>query len=130
MPERSICPSTEMANFEPFPEDIAAIETAWGSPIPPDLQLIGGVDEIGYALVSFDETSGMFRGTFLNYRVRYSGDLRYEHPQGNQLPDLDKGCYVISHIDNDQLVMGQDTTTPPRDWFYLVPTDPTAIERP
>ncbi len=130
MPETFLKSSEEMADFVPFDEDIAAIEQAWSTPIPPELHLIGGVDEIGYALAwrNDDDPPNIFQGHFMNSRVRYIGPLRYEHPSDNPLPDIKAGNYVISYIENEQLLVGQDTTTPPRDWFYLVPTQPQNIE--
>lgn len=130
MPETIIGRSAEMSDYTPFPEDVAEIETAWGAPLPHDLYLIGGPDEIGYArvILTEDAATGTFEGSLLNARIRYSGPLRYEHPQDKPVPDISAGGYVLSHIENDRLVVGQENAVP-RDWFYLVPALPQQIER-
>lgn len=123
--------AAEMADYTPFPEDIAAIEAAWDAPIPANLELVGGPDEIGFAKVWLEDGAQpiVFRGHFVNKHVRYAGLLRYVHPKGASLPDLGKGGYVIASIDDARLLIGQDTNTHPRDWFYLEPLAPLEVER-
>lgn len=130
MPRSVFQNSADISDFVPFPEDIARITTVWNAPVPSDLSLIGGVDEIGYARVwsEADDPKGHFHGSILNHEIRYQGLLRYEHPTGAPFPADTIDTYVMSHIQDDRLIIGQDSVVP-RDWFWLVPVDPTDIER-
>ncbi len=123
--------SSDVAQYEPFPDEIAAVETAWGEPIPDHLVRIGGVDWWSWASVQkiVQNDQIIFRGEYRDARLRYRGDFIYQHPQGNQPPEAIFENYIMTHISDIDLVFVKNDDIIPKDNFVLKPANPEAVER-
>lgn len=113
-----------------FDSEIAAVEAAWGQPIPDHLLRIGGQDEWSWAAVQITTEAGElhFFGEYRNHKLRYVGPFERV---GGRAPIGARAIvevYVLSHIDGTDLVLREIGTQPPRDYFLLRPVHPDRIE--
>lgn len=129
--------SPHVLEAEPWPDQVRAVEEAWGEPIPETLTRIGGVDWWSWAemrrIVLPSENGApervLFEGAYRDARVSYRGSFLYRHPHGDPVPADVFDRYVMSHLDDTALVFIAEADTPPVDWFELVPANPHDVRR-
>jgi hypothetical protein len=123
--------AADVANHTPFPDELTAVETAWGEPIPSDLKRIGGVDWWSWANVdmTIKDQKPVFTGEYLDRVQRYRGVFNYRHPKGMPMPANPFKDYVMSHLSEDAIIFIKDDSSVPRDYFMLEPANPSMIER-
>ena len=123
--------SPEVKQYSPFPDEVRAVETAWGAPIPDHLTRIGGVDWWSWAAVRMiiKDDQVTFHGEYWDAKYRYEGEFVYKHPDGAPLPEKVFDNYVMSHISNTEIVFVKNDDSVPRDSFVLAPANPELVEK-
>ncbi len=117
--------SIEMRKIEPFPSDVEKVKNMWGKAIPENLLLIGGYDHFSWAYICRDNSDepGIYRGEILDSNVSYQGRFRYDHPKGKKISKYVFEDYEMTFLEYDKVVFIQANTSPPVDFFRLIPID-------
>lgn len=118
-------PSPEVAEHEPFPSEIAAVEEAWGEPIPDELTRIGGVDGWSWARIWRDpkDPPGLFHGEFRDKTSRYEGPLRLSSADPEVLGNAPLQTFYMQNIDANGVHFIEAEGEPPLRYFTLEPVD-------
>ena len=113
-----------------LPDEIAAVERAWGESIPDHLIQIGGIDWKGWAFICRDthDSLGIFRGEYRDAAISYQGMFRYKHPEGKSMPNRLFDTYFMSHMRREGIVF-RELRLPRKDFFYMEIVNPELVRR-